>query len=286
MASGGIGNQSPATIFQARLDTTLGVSSTLTLGRYIGNKVVVSGVTVSIPPTGLARNVADNLIDATGADSGAPGAASTLYYVYVSNILASFSPETIRLSATAPTLVNGVRYLGSSGDPLNWRFVGWVRLNATPQFESTLKNRLIINYYNRFTLRLYTPASGDFSSSSTTFVEVDPTGSLRVSFISNGEDSVRLDASAALSASNLTVWASALGIDSTTVPDPIANGGRAAASVITTTSAQKQLDLSEGFHFATMLYANNNAFVLTASAADSLLGSGVKTTYVDGSIQG
>lgn len=155
MADGGIGNQSPATLFQARLNTTPGVSNTLTLLRYAGNKVVVSGQTVVIPGGGLSRLVTDHLIGPTGADSGAAGVASTLYYVYVSNQKATFSPSSIRLSATAPSFVNGVKYLGTSGNALNWRFVGWVKLNATPQFESSLSNAYIVNYYNRLFAKLF-----------------------------------------------------------------------------------------------------------------------------------
>ena len=94
MADGGIGNQSPATLFQARLNTTPGVSNTLTLLRYAGNKVVVSGQTVVIPGGGLSRLVTDHLIGPTGADSGAAGVASTLYYV----VAANFSANTFECS--------------------------------------------------------------------------------------------------------------------------------------------------------------------------------------------
>ena len=200
MAFGGIGNQSPATLFQARLGTSDGVSNILTLGRYQGNKVVVSGLTVPIPSAGLTRNVADNLIDAAGTDAGAPPAASTLYYVYISNHQATFSPSSIRLSSQAPTLVNGVKYLGSTGDALNWRFVGWVFPNATPQFESTDTSRTIVNYYNRFLLKLFTcPGYVDDDTATTyacdnvTWDQISKgTGTggsdSRVTYIANGED--------------------------------------------------------------------------------------------------
>lgn len=149
MAQGGIGNQSPATLFQARLDTSIPISNGLKLLPYIGDKVVVSGMTVVVPGTGLLVLNTDNLINAAGADSGAPPVASTLYYVYVSNQKALFSPSSIRLSAQPPTMVNAVKYLGNVGNALNWRFVGWAQLNATLDFESSETNAWIANYYNR-----------------------------------------------------------------------------------------------------------------------------------------
>jgi hypothetical protein len=200
MASGGIGNQSPASLFQARLDTTDGVNNLLTLKQYQGNKVVVSGVTVVIPGGGLTVSVAANLIDPAGADFGSPGVASTLYYVYISNARSPFAPSSIRLCATAPTLVNGVKYLGAAGNALNWRFVGWVFLNATPQFESSLTGRLIVNYYNRLLLKLFTcPGYVDdnaatlYLCNNTVWDQISKgtvTGGVdsRVTYIANGED--------------------------------------------------------------------------------------------------
>jgi hypothetical protein len=228
MASGGIGNQSPATIFQARLDTADGASDTLTLRRYIGKKVVVSGVTVTIPTAGLTRNIADNLISNVGADAGAAPAASTLYYVYVSNQRAPFSPSSIRLCATAPSLVNGVKYLGTSGNALNWRFVGWVKTNATPEFESTLANRLIVNYYNRILGDvLLTPGyvnddtPSGYTQNNTSWDAMNGGTDSQGSFISNGEDAVSLKLSAffqaAFAGGNEVQFA--VGVDTITSPD-------------------------------------------------------------------
>lgn len=201
MADGGIGNQSPATLFQARLLTALGggVTSILQLLQYAGNKVVVNGQTVVIPGggVGLQRNVADNLITSAGADSGAPGAANTLYYVYVSNRKSPFSPSSIRLSATAPQAVNGVYYLGAAGNARNWRFVGWVRLNATPQFQSDQSNRLIVNYYNRINLSLFTcpgylnnDTNNTYAHTSITYTALNGGVGASMNFIANGEDAI------------------------------------------------------------------------------------------------
>lgn len=198
MAGGGGGGVPSTTdVFQARLQTDpAGVSNTLTLLPYKGNQILINGLSTTVPGAGMARLVGANLITAAGADSGAPGAASTLYYVYVSNAKASFSPSSIRLSATAPTLVNGVKYLGGAGNALNWRFVGWVRLNATPQFESSETSRFIVNYYNRLALTLFcAPGWSDSNAFGVTLMPQGAWGLLNggvgdgFKWIGNGEDS-------------------------------------------------------------------------------------------------
>lgn len=271
MASGGIGNQSPATLFQARLDTMDSVSNTLTLGQYIGNKVVVSGLTVVIPSSGLMRDIADNLIDASGADAGAPPAASTLYFVYVSNQQASFSPSSIRLSATSPVLLNGVRYLGTSGNAVNWRFVGWVVTNATPQFESTVTSRLIANYYNRLKLKMYVNPGYVDDNAATTYTVNSASwqplstyvgsGTSRLSFISNGEDSIIYQATMVLSSANPSnSLLAGVGLDSVSEAD------QAALSVAgvqnDTIPVQNEIAPVEGSHFLEFLAAFTGGNVL------------------------
>jgi len=227
MAGGGPGNSSGGNVFQARLNTGLGgQSATLTLLPYKGNQILVGGRTVTVPSAGMTRLVTDHLITATGADSGAAGIASTLYYVYVSNPLATFSPSSIRLSATPPTLVNGVNYLGTSGNALNWRFVGWVQLNGTPQFESSLLNRLIVNYYNRQKLPMYVnpgyvddnaPTVITMGNAILTALSVYVgSGVSRATFISNGEDAVSYAMTMPVSLGNGGVTIFGVGEDSAT----------------------------------------------------------------------
>ena len=265
MADGGIGNQSPSTLFQARLLTDDSVGGTLKLVQYSGNKVVVSGLTVVVPQTGLARNIGDNLINPIGADTGAPPAASTLYYVYVSNKRASFSPSSIRLSAQAPIFVNGVKYLGNAGNALNWRFVGWVRPNATPLFESSLKNRWIVNYYNRFALRLFT-CPGYVNNNVTTKYVFNPGNFAPVhggvddhlSFISNGEDSVEYLFNAAtdnIAGATQPSWAIGVGEDSDTTPAVVVVSTYPfdANAFNQSQACGKSTLLSEGAHVLSML---------------------------------
>jgi hypothetical protein len=297
MATGGIGNQSPATLFQARLDTTDGVSNTLNLKQYKGNKAVVSGMTVPIPALGLTRLVTDHLIDAGGADAGAAGVASTLYYVYVSNQKASFSPSSIRLSATPPILVNGVRYLGAAGNSLNWRFVGWVKLNATPQFESSQARRFIVNYYNRLSLSLFTcPGYVDGSGTLTfviataTFTEVNGGVGSRVNFISNGEDAISLRLITSMFGLGADTVYMGPGVDSGTALDCIGFSGGGANETIT---VDYDKSLPEGDHFIAMIATDGGgsgagtAEIQQAAAfAGNTSGHDIPITMIRGTVQG
>lgn len=260
MASGGPG-KNPSDVFQARLVTGGGVSNTLTLLPYAGNLVVANNLPIIVPPTGLTRLVGDNLIDAAGADSGAPGAANTLYYVYVSNGKALFSPSSIRLSATAPSLVNGVRYLGVAGNALNWRFVGWVRLNATPQFESNGINALIVNYYNRLSQVLQ--ASPNYADTDAyQFTTVGPANWAAVagatldtvSLIANGEDEF-LSFIFGMLQNELFI---SVGVDGAVEP-VVCAGTVALAFALATVSAEKKITMAEGYHILQFIVANSGS---------------------------
>lgn len=248
---GGTGSSGAPSGFFARLKTDLsGVSSTLTLLPYQGDTVLVNGVSATIPGTGLTRLVTDNLISAAGADSGSPPVANTLYYVYVANALASFSPTSIRLSATAPSLVNGVKYLGAAGNSLNWRFVGWVRPNATPQFESSSLNALVVNYYNRFDYTVFAVPGYVDSNSRNPYSAIGNWAKANggvgsgVTLISNGEDVVDIRAVGFGNTDGTgNVWVGP-GIDGT---PPTRSGFTAAAAVSGSTVLDPEL-LSEGFH--------------------------------------
>lgn len=262
---GGSGSLDKAT-FQARLFTGLsgGGSNTLVLNEYKGNKVVVNNVQVTIPGSGvgLQVDVADNLIDGAGADAGVPGSPSTLYYVYVSNRRATFSPESIRLSVATPSLLNGVKYLGISGNAANWRFVGWVFLNATPQFESTQNNCWIANYYNRVLQTIFANP-GYVDDDTQTFYNVNGNWAAanggvdsQIGFISNGEDAVQLAAIAVTAAAASIKLLAGVGIDGSPPT-------RAAEGVVSTSSAGLTLmsdstgHFSEGDHTADLFGASS-----------------------------
>lgn len=197
----------PVSVFQGRLQRDS--ATQISLQRYTGDTVEVNGEAVSIGSSGLTRAVSDNRIAADGTDAGAALAVSTLYYVYIANSQASFSPSSIRCSLQVPTLFNGVKYLATTGNGVNWRFVGWVRTDATGangNFVDNATDRLVVNYYNRREANiLLTP--GYVDDNALTSYNFAPSGGLAKikggtgdtgSYIANGEDNVEITAVSSL----------------------------------------------------------------------------------------
>lgn len=199
-------NKAPAILTTPDFFVRLQVDSTtqLSIKRYKGQTIEVNGERVAVGSSGFTLLNTANLISATGMDSGGAPAVTTLYYCYVSNSQASFAALGILLSATAPVLVNGVYYLGNSGNALNWRFVGWVYTisnGGTVNFEDSITNRLCVNYYNRRPSSIYlTPAyanaSGftNYNFAPSNYAKINGGTGDTGSYIANGEDNVDLQA--------------------------------------------------------------------------------------------
>lgn len=211
-----------AGIMQGRLKF---ISTTeVRLERYKGDVVEVNGSNVSLGASGISVAPGDNLITSTGADAGASMAASTLYYLYVSNANASPFSSDLRASTTAPSLLNGVKYLGTSGNAANWRFVGYVRTNASTQFVDSETQRLVINYYNRRPLSLrITETTDSWTYSTATWRPWNNSTANRVEYISNDEDAVVLHFATYVhyNAALVTNVAIGIGLDSTTAPSSL-----------------------------------------------------------------
>lgn len=186
--------------FEARMQRDS--ATAISLRPYKGKSVVVNGEIVGTPTGGRSCANTDNLITATGANSGGAPTVNTLYYAYVSNGRASYASRSLRLSASAPTTLRGQKYLASSGNGANWRFVGWVRTisnGGTPNFADSLTQRLVINYHNRRDLPMITcPGYVDGNnnttfneSASATWKEIHAgTGDGHLDFVATGEDEV------------------------------------------------------------------------------------------------
>ncbi len=279
--------------FPARLqaDTPLAVS----LQRCQGDGIEVNGATVFVGAAGIAMDVTDNLIDAAGADAGGAVAASTLYYVYVSNASATTFPSDLRASATAPSSFNGVKYLGAAGNAANWRFVGWVRTTAGPVFEDNDTNRLVVNYYHRRPARLLlrpgyvdNNSEDSYTMSNTSWAAVNGGAGASGSYISNGEDEVSFDSSfSAFMDANAAGGGVGIGDDTTTtavVAQVFAGGG---SSISTTFSGGPSFHTTpaEGYRTVSLLAvvgsANMNLradIVRAGGASDSAV------TYLAGTV--
>ncbi len=249
--------------FQGRLqwDSTAGVS----LQRYGGDTVDVNGTGVSLGASGIQLLTTDNLITSAGGDAGSAMLASTLYYVYLSNSSASTFPVDLRASATAPSFFNGVKYLGTSGNAANWRFVGWVRTDGSTQFVDSDTQRFVVNYFNRQRKRLFTCPGYSNNNTKTSYTRAGNwaaanggSGS-KIEFIANGEDSVRSQIQAAMICLNNVEPYAGIGIDTTTSPVRCCwmVGNSTTGSVGATNVCAHTEVLSEGYHSADLLVACN-----------------------------
>ena len=201
-------------------------ATAISLQEYKGNSCYVSGEYVYPGTGGISLATTDNLINSTGGDASAAMASSTLYYIYVSNSKATTFPSDLRASTTAPSLVAGVKYLGTSGNALNWRFVGWAFTNSSTQFVDTENDRLVVNYYNkRPTVVQATPGYQDdggvdsYTHTNTSWGDANAGSGHQLSYIANGEDSVKLSLTMVVQHSDATAsfWCG-IGIDGSTAP--------------------------------------------------------------------
>lgn len=240
-------------------------ATVVTLQQYTGDTMTVNGEAVVLP---VAMATTDNRITSTGADAGAALAASTFYYVYLSNSVATFAPLSLRASTTAP---NVDLNLGGTGNAVNWRFVGWVRTNASTQFEDNTTNRLISNYYNRVKRPLlanpgYVNDNADttYALTATVWAALNGGTGSRVSFIANGEDSVSVghvvSAELDFDGTQAPVAYFAVGVDTVTSPDRAtridnqASSGSTPSSQGHTVSATYDVSFgSSGYHTADIL---------------------------------
>lgn len=272
--------------FQGRLqrDSTTQVS----VQRFGGDLVDVNGANVSLGSSGIALLTTDNLITSTGADAGAAMAASTLYYVYVSNSSASPFPSDLRASTTAPSLLNGVKYLGTSGNAANWRFVGWVRTNGSTQFVDSDTQRFVINYYNRRPLKLFAcpgyvnnDVSSSWTTTSGTWVRANGSSGDTIEWIGNGEDAAQISAFACCTNNGQNYNFIGIALDATTsVKSSSLTKVSIATEVYPLAASYNELP-TEGYHISYLMarvsngtgtfYADSNRGGATADPYDTYI---------------
>jgi hypothetical protein len=173
-----------------------------------------------------------------------------------------------------------VKYLGTSGNAANWRFVGWIRTNSSSQFEDSSTKRFVVNYYNRRRLPLSVQETTDsWTYTTTTWRAWNNNTANRVEFIANGEDSVALAFSC--NARNPT-WggthvACGIGLDSTTAPSTNSTsagtlvGGAQSSGSNPGSSMSAFYDEvpSEGYHYLQLLEISGNPGSTTTWYGDS-----------------
>lgn len=178
-------------------------TTTVKLNPYGGSALLVDTDVIALPAAGFTLGTTDNLITAAGADAGAAMAIDTLYHVYFGGTRPAFGAQSLRGSATAPTLVGGAYYLGAAGEATQWRYVGQVRTISNvgvPNFADSLTQRLVASYYNRRRRRLFTcPGYADGGSQTTyTFTNtvhaaLNAGAGASVEYLTFGEDAPQLN---------------------------------------------------------------------------------------------
>lgn len=285
-------------IAQVRLSYTS--TTQVTLLPRGGSLIEVNGEILDVG-AGIAYATSSNLINSTGGNASATPSSSTLYYVYLSNSLASYAPSSLRLSTTAPTGLNGASttatpddfYLATSGNGRNWRFVGLVYTNSSAQFVNTALRRFVASYYNRLNHSLFTsPAYSDgntassFTSASTSWARANAGTGSTIEWLSFGDEAMSLKVRSLAGNSGAgNATRIGIGIDSTTSArvEAAHNGG---TTVISIAGDFDDLTPSPGYHYAEFL-VNVSAGTGTYYVDDARNGASADpyTSYLSGTVR-
>lgn len=245
-----------------------GSTASVLLYPFTGSLIEVNGEIVDVG-AGFSRLSSANLITATGADAGAACGASTLYYAYVSNSQASFSPSSLRLSTTVPTGIHtGVTldgsyqddfYLGTSGNARHWRFVGMCRTDGSTLFQDTVTQRLVASYYNRLAKPLLTcpgysngSSATSYTTTSTTWTRANGGTGSKIEWLSFGDEAVDLAAHGLVTNSGANTDYLGIGVDSTS--SAVCEGNSYPGNTAWTTVSARWVSLpTVGYHYAELL---------------------------------
>jgi len=188
LSSGGATNG----IAQARLEWNSNTS--IHMVGVDGTDMEINGEIVDVD--GSTVLVTENLISSTGTNSGsAPPNSSAEYYVYHSNASASYRPSDLALSSTAPSDHRGSKYLATSGNGAEWRYVGRVYLVAAigaPNFRDNVTQRHVASYYHRRVKRLFECPDYNNNNALTSYTVNSATFTSKssVSYITEGDNDI------------------------------------------------------------------------------------------------
>ena len=223
--------------------------------------------------------------------------ASTLSYVYRSNASASYAASSTRASATAPTAYRGAKYLATSGNGAAWRFIGWVRTNASTQFADTDTSKLVTSYVNARPRRLFScPGYSDnntlssYTTTSTTWTAANGGTGSKLDFVSDAIHPVKYAGRCSALGASATTGLLGVGEDSTTAAAIGAFTGATtvAGQVYGHASVGRALMMSEGYRFLELLIVNTAATTLTIYSDDARRGAAADPplTYIEATVWG
>jgi hypothetical protein len=278
--------QGTAGTFQGRLQRDS--STQISVQRWSGDWIEVGGEFLAIGTSGAVLTTSDGLLSSAGAITSTAPSSSTLYYVYVGAV---DGEAQLRLSATAPTRVGGIYYLGAASNEARWRFVGWAYLNASTQFTDSETAREVVNYHNRVRVRLLNcpaynngNAQTSYTQASTTYAKVNGGTNSDVSFIANGEDAIPLEVTmrAVLNVVG-GIHGPAIGIDGVTDVETSGNCLQAGSERIHTTVPRVYAPTSAGRHVASLLgRQSSGTATIYADIARNGASADPKQTFISG----
>lgn len=156
-----------------RYSSTTVIQLDIYLSPFPGSWCEVNGEAVSIPQT---ASTSDNRITNTATDAGAALTTNTVYYAYLSNSLAPTFPSDLRLSTQVPSQrSDGIYYLGTTGDTVNWRYCGLCRTNGSTQFVDSTTQRFICSHYHKIPTVLYSSPGYNDNNAATSYTHTNTT---------------------------------------------------------------------------------------------------------------
>lgn len=217
-------------------------SGNLVLSPYQGNFLTINGSATAIPSAGVSL-----------APAGlAPG---TTYYIYA---YMNSGTMTLEASTTVYATDANTGVTIKTGDPTR-SLVGMALPTTGPAWVDTEALRYVLSWYNRRNIYCTGtwPTNNVGGQNQSSFVELNGVG--RAGFLCWGDSDTLLSLYAtfftALGTMNATT---ALAIDSATVPIVSGQVVNSNSPNLSTTSMSKGQRLTEGAHFATLLYQAAN----------------------------
>lgn len=236
-------------VFQCQLAID---GSNLRLSRYRGTFLTINGALETIPSAGVA-------LSTSGLSS------STTYYIYA---FMSSGTMTLEASTTAPASDSTLGYKIKTGDTSR-TLVGLARTSSGTAWVNSGTQRFVRTFFNDPGVGGASDFSGNptYSSNSTGEVQTN----IRVEFLSWADELVSVSYYASLSNNtNTNNNVSGIGIDGTSTTPVIVNSVQSTANAAQVHAGNGWVqNLSEGYHYTTVVALSPNSTTITFSGSYS-----------------
>jgi hypothetical protein len=145
--------------------------------------------------------------------------------------------------------------------------IGMVRTNSSAQFQDDPQNRFVLNWFNRGLIHLVGQFTADRTSNAST-VLVEVSSEIHINFICWADEALEIGLNAVWSVGAASTSIVAIGVDSLSSPFQQVSQVPGAGGWTMATTMALPTRLSEGFHYATVLAANNTPYSLTFTYSD------------------